>query len=71
MPTLQNPADSEIKTPSALMPEQRRINYACHKINIITQMPSQLDTYPDNSWLMICGYQPRFHTSTTKTPCKE
>lgn len=50
MPTLQNPADSEIKTASALMPKHRRINYMCHKVNIITQMLSQLATYPDDSW---------------------
>lgn len=50
MPTLQNPADSEIKSASALMPKHRRINYMCHKVNIITQMLSQPDTYPDDPW---------------------
>lgn len=64
MLTLQNPADSEIETASALMPKQKRIHYMCHKRNIITQMPSQVDTFVDASWVMICGHQPPFHQST-------
>lgn len=37
---------------------------------IITQTldPSQLDTYPDDSWVMPYGYQPLFHVRATGTP---
>lgn len=40
------------------------------KVITISQMSSQLDSYPDDSWVMICGHQPLFHVNATKTPCK-
>lgn len=46
------------------------LNYMYHKVIIITQMSSQLDSYPDDSWVMICGHQPLFHVNATETPCK-
>lgn len=46
------------------------LNYMYHKVIIITQMSSQLDSYPDDSWVAICGHQPLFHVNATETPCK-
>lgn len=40
------------------------------KVITISQLSSQLDSYPDDSWVMICGHQPLFHVNATKTPCK-
>lgn len=46
------------------------LNYMCHKVITITQMSSQLDSYPDASWVMIWGQQPLFHVNTPESPCE-
>lgn len=46
------------------------LNNTYHEVITISQMSSQLDSYPDDSWVTICGHQPLFHIDATETLCK-
>lgn len=49
---------------------QGELSCMYHKVLTIAQISSQLDSYPDDSWVMISGHQPLFRAIVTKTPCK-